>query len=155
MLHVTFLGTSLGSCEASTRSCGEALQNHCDTTTAMATAEDTTSEPSLRFKRRKIAHPRRAQPHVPSEPGSASPNTGTHEDTNQAAHAHEDDESAPSLKEILRARKRPRDRLREATHRAEARSQALVHASAPQQDTYANRFVAQTGQVVDRDDKQM
>jgi hypothetical protein len=68
----------------------------------------------------------------------------------------DEDESAPNLREILRSRKRPRDRIREATRKPEpAQSQALVVADAPKQDLYATRFVAQTGQVVDRDDRQM
>lgn len=124
----------------------------------MATLDDNNSEPTFRFKRRKIGHPRRAQLDNDS-PGAStpeSPTTSTPVDAGSVRATHEDDEVAPNLKEILRNRRRPRDRLREAARKVEiTKSQALVQVDAPKQDVYSNRFVAQTGQVIDQDDKQM
>jgi hypothetical protein len=118
---------------------------------------DNSAEPALRFKRRKVAHTKRAPLHneVTTTSPERSPNATPIEAAVQQA-TLEEDESAPNLREILRSRKRPRDRIREATRKPEpVQSQALVVADAPKQDLYATRFVAQTGQVVDRDDKQM
>ena len=118
------------------------------------------------FKRRKLTHPKRArvdednsssttvvqmpdsaavdiEVSVPAAPAAVSP-------------SNEPGDAVPTLKEILRQRKRPNQRFRDAARKPEgARAAAPVHVEAPKADLYAGRFVAQTGQVVDRDDKQM
>ncbi|PVI02195.1 hypothetical protein DM02DRAFT_653822 [Periconia macrospinosa] len=127
-----------------------------------------TSEQTLRFKRRKTTHARRVvhqndTPIPPPSTSDAPPNTAadpfdrTITPPRGALQDVEDDgEGAPNLKEILRNRKRPRDRLKEVARKMDmTRSQALVPVEAPKQDVYGNRFVAQTGQIVDVDDQQM
>lgn len=125
----------------------------------MAATDDST-EPAIRFKRRKIAHPRKAYTEesiassdvVPELLQAPSPSPAPPQSA-----AHEDEESVTNLKEILRQRKKPQDRLREAARKAtEKRAGPLVYTEAPAaHDTYSGRFVAQTGQVVDKDDAQM
>ena len=68
---------------------------------------------------------------------------------------NDEEESVPNLKEILRNRKRPRDRLKETVRKVEPSRTDSVQVEAPRPDQYTSRFVAQTGQVVDRDDRQM
>ena len=123
----------------------------------MSDAQDESSVPSVRFKRRKIANSKRV--HVengPPEVTSLAASATTRDALSPPKEAsQEEEESAPNLKEILRNRRRPRDRTKEVAHRAEApRTELmLVDGHAPAQ--YPSRFIAQTGQVVDRDDKQM
>ncbi|KAJ4303482.1 hypothetical protein N0V90_002377 [Kalmusia sp. IMI 367209] len=121
--------------------------------------DDDTPGPTIKFKRRKIAHPKRTHLDTKDNLVVAAPQstglTPAHSDTAQSP---TEDGTSLSLKEILRNRKRPRDRLREAAQRAElTKAQALVHREqdAPKQGLYASRFVAQTGQVVDKDDEQI
>jgi hypothetical protein len=125
----------------------------------MTTTNDTTTDPAFRFKRRKVAHAKRAPlQHEPTTPVLESP-----QDVSSPIHATpplqtpgEDDESTLNLREILRNRKRPRDRVREAARKSETnQTRELVIVDAPKQDSYASRFIAQTGQVVDKDDQQM
>jgi len=122
------------------------------------TITDGNPEPTLRFKRRKVSHAKRAPlTDVPTTSTSDPSDNATLSNTEPPLQAPvEDEESAPNLREILRGRKRPRDRIREATRKPETtQTQALVVADVPKQDLYATRFVAQTGQVVDKDDQQM
>ncbi|KAF2269123.1 hypothetical protein CC78DRAFT_303805 [Lojkania enalia] len=67
------------------------------------------------------------------------------------------DESVPNLKEIIRMRKRPQQRMKNVGNKVAATSSqdAVVLSAAPHSDQYAGRFVAQTGQIVDKDDTQM
>jgi hypothetical protein len=124
----------------------------------MSTAPQDEAAPAIRFKRRKTAHPKRVytEDDAPAVSASRSPVAATLSDAPYSAtEANDEEESAPNLKEILRNRKRPRDRLKETTRKAEPPRTDLVQAEAPRPDQYTSRFVAQTGQVVDRDDKQM
>ena len=119
---------------------------------------DSNTEPTLRFKRRKVAHVKRAPIVDVATTSPQRPSDGaTTADVDLPRGALvEEDESAPNLREILRSRKRPRDRIREAARKPEStQTQAIVAVETPKQDLYGSRFVAQTGQVVDRDDKQM
>jgi hypothetical protein len=124
----------------------------------MANVHEDNSAPAIRFKRRKTAHPRRVQlgEDAPTIFASQSPDAVNPNDAaSPPKEAKDEDESVPNLKEILRNRKRPRDRLKEITRKTEAPRQELAQVDAPRPDQYTSRFVAQTGQVVDRDDKQM
>lgn len=128
---------------------------------------DSGDEPVFRFKRRKIVNQKRVRiDEAESSPSSTSqaPNASTPVDAQDSPAAletqslsAEPEDSVPNLKEILRARKRPRDRLREAARKVETtKAVALIPAAdGPKPDQYSTRFVAQTGQVVDQDDKQM
>jgi hypothetical protein len=124
----------------------------------MSTMQHDEAAPAIRFKRRKIAHPKRvyAEDDALTISASHSPVAATLNDAPQSPNeANDDEESVPNLKEILRNRKRPRDRIKETTRKAEPPRTDLVQVEAPRLDQYTSRFVAQTGQVVDRDDKQM
>ncbi|CAG5186229.1 uncharacterized protein ALTATR162_LOCUS11524 [Alternaria atra] len=124
----------------------------------MSTVQQDEAAPAIRFKRRKIAHPKRvyAEDDAPTVSASHSPDAATLNDAPPPLkEANDEEESVPNLKEILRNRKRPRDRLKETTRKAEPPRTELVQVEAPRPDQYTSRFVAQTGQVVDRDDKQM
>lgn len=124
----------------------------------MATEQEDSSTPSIRFKRRKIAHPKRISfdNDGPMISTSQSPDAATPTDARSPPkEAPHEEESVPNLKEILRNRKRPRDRLREAARKVDPPRTALVQVDAPRPDQYSSRFVAQTGQVVERDEKQM
>ena len=130
--------------------------------TNMNSAQEDTSAPSIRFKRRKIAHPKRTthlEDDTPTIPTSQSPDAVKPTDAARSPppthNLPEDPDSVPNLKEILRNRKRPRDRLRDAARKSDTPRTELVQIDAPRPDQYTSRFVAQTGQVVDRDDKQM
>lgn len=132
----------------------------------MADAESDPA-PSFRFKRRKLAHPKRAQindatPSIATSPSADGPVANDAPDASSAlppqAHADDEEESIPNLKEILRQRKRPQDRMREAARKAEEKkAKALVQVATDtnQADQWAGRFAAQTGQVIDKDDEQM
>ncbi|KAF2703172.1 hypothetical protein K504DRAFT_451923 [Pleomassaria siparia CBS 279.74] len=123
------------------------------------------SEPAFRFKRRKLQPHKRVRLNeeeasiLPSsQPPINAPHSPAGSDrASQSPSADQDQEkSVPNLKEILRARKRPRDRLREAARKVEStKSVALVPADAPKPDQYSTRFIAQTGHIVDQDDQQM
>ncbi|KAF1832478.1 hypothetical protein BDW02DRAFT_502952 [Decorospora gaudefroyi] len=124
----------------------------------MAAMQEDNPAPAIRFKRRKTAHPRRVplEDDAPVISASQSPDAATPGDAPTPPDEFKDEEeSVPNLKEILRNRKRPRDRLKETARKAEGSSTALVQVDAPRPNQYTSRFVAQTGQVVDRDDKQM
>ncbi|KAJ4347166.1 uncharacterized protein N0V89_011104 [Didymosphaeria variabile] len=115
------------------------------------------SEPVIKFKRRKTTHTKRTRLGIEDEPTAAAPKSPDAVPDDTSTPAPEEDETSVSLKEILRNRKRPRDRLREAAARAElTKTQALVlrEQDAPKQG-YTDRFVPQTGQVVDSDDQQI
>lgn len=108
--------------------------------------------PIIRFKRRKVTHPKRApiddnarEDTIENVPATQSPSQN-HVD---------DDESALNLREALRNRKRPRERVKEVARKPDPAENEVVVQDAPQQHPYTSRFIAQTGQVVDRDDKQM
>ncbi|KAI4947281.1 hypothetical protein J4E91_006631 [Alternaria rosae] len=124
----------------------------------MSTAQEDEAVPAIRFKRRKIAHPKRVytEDDAPTVSASNAPVAATPKDAPVSpTEANDEEESVPNLKEILRNRKRPRDRLKETTRKAEPPRTELVQVEASRPDQYTSRFVAQTGQVVDRDDKQM
>ncbi|KAG9186120.1 hypothetical protein G6011_02676 [Alternaria panax] len=124
----------------------------------MSTVQQDETVPAVRFKRRKTAHPKRVygDDDAPTVPASHLPDAATTNDAPQAPKEDSDEEeSIPNLKEILRNRKRPRDRIKETTRKPEPPRTELVQVEAPRPDQYTSRFVAQTGQVIDRDDKQM
>jgi hypothetical protein len=117
------------------------------------------SEPTIRFKRRKTTHTKRARLETEDDTTRAAPQSPDAASHYAPTPAPEEDATSLTLKEILRTRKRPRDRQREAAARAElAKTQAVVlreqDADAPRQG-YTSRFVPQTGQVIDADDQQM
>lgn len=121
--------------------------------------DDHDTEPAIKFKRRKTTHTKRARLETDDETTLAAPPSPDAVPRNAPTPALGEDGTSLTLKEILRSRKRPRDRLREAAARAElTKTQAVVlrehDADAPRQG-YTSRFVPQTGQVVDRDDQQM
>jgi hypothetical protein len=128
---------------------------------AMSTKHGETAAPTIRFKRRKITHPKRV--YVDSEDAHIAacsqppPTVGSIGVQSPPEDAQDKDDSVSNLREILRNRKRPHDRLRETARKAEPRKTEMVPFEAPQQQQhpYTSRFVAQTGQIVDRDDKQM
>lgn len=110
----------------------------------------------VRFKRRKIGHPRKT--YVPD--GNTSSDAPLDSPDSEAPTSQtptiQDESSGSNLKEILRQRKRPQDRMREAARRAaEKKAETLVQTDMVKSDVYGGRFVAQTGQVVDKDDEQM
>ncbi|CAE7000084.1 hypothetical protein PTNB85_05567 [Pyrenophora teres f. teres] len=125
----------------------------------MATVPEDSPAPAIRFKRRKIAHPKRAvtEDDAPNVSTLQSSDAATrNEAQSPPAQAMDEEESVPNLKEILRNRRRPRDRLKEATRKIEEPNSGLVvQEHVPRPDQYTSRFVAQTGQVVDQHDKQM
>lgn len=105
----------------------------------MATIEENAT-PSFRFKRRKIAHPRRAHldDDAPAETAAQTPDV-------------------PHTT-LFRGRRRRQDRIREGAHKAADRNTQApmqIDRAAEERDQYSGRFIAQTGQVIDRDDKQM
>lgn len=120
----------------------------------MTSVEDDSAAPSFRFKRRKTTHTKRARidDDTSTTPGDQAINAVAPRDAPEAV--QDEEESGPTLKEILRNRKRPRDRLKDVSRKSEPQFE-LVHAEAPRPDQYAGRFAAQTGQVVDASDKQM
>ena len=121
--------------------------------------DDTAIDPAVKFKRRKTTHAKRVRYEVDSHDAVAAPQSPrTIAVAGDEAQVLSDDDTSLTLKEILRNRKRPRDRLREAAARAEVTKaqQALVRREqdAPKQG-YEQRFVPQTGQVVDKEEQQM
>ncbi|CAN9195409.1 hypothetical protein CC77DRAFT_1023804 [Alternaria alternata] len=124
----------------------------------MSTVQQDEAPPAIRFKRRKIAHPKRvfAEDDAPTVSASHLPDAATLDDAQPPPkETNDEEESVPNLKEILRNRKRPRDRLKETVRKVEPSRTDSVQVEAPRPDQYTSRFVAQTGQVVDRDDRQM
>lgn len=117
--------------------------------------DDNNRVPSFRFKRRKITHIKRARTDedTPPELDTAGHDAATPSDAPAAAQDEED--SVPNLKEIIRNRKRPRDRVKDVASKSEAVQTEHVQAEAPRADQYTSRFIAQTGQVVDSSDTQM
>lgn len=124
----------------------------------MTTPEDRgAATNNLRFKRRKTTHTKRARI---NDEGPATNNNEALDATsvqNAPEPVQDEEDSVPNLKEILRNRKRPRDRPKDATRRPEVSHMDPEHGQvdAPKQDRYTSRFVAQTGQVVDSSDAQM
>lgn len=116
--------------------------------------------PSIRFKRRKVAHSKRVNTNEDVSTDSVkaqAPAAATPTDnalTTPTISRNEDD-SVPNLKDIIRNRKRPGERGRDAARKTEAPRQELAPVETPRDGQYTSRFVAQTGQVVDRDDQQM
>lgn len=121
----------------------------------MTAMEDDNTAPSFRFKRRKTTHAKRVRTEDDTTPAlnTQPPNAATPLIAPEAA--QDEEESVPNLREIIRNRKRPRDRLKDVTRKNETTQTELVQAEAPRPDQYTSRFVAQTGQVVDSSDKQM
>ena len=121
----------------------------------MTILENDSAAPSFRFKRRKTTHTKRARTDddTPQVVSTQNPDTATPLDAPEVA--QDEEESTSNLREILRNRKRPRDRLKNVLPRTEAPQTELVQLEAPRPDQYTSRFIAQTGQVVDSSDKQM
>ncbi|KAF2134526.1 hypothetical protein P153DRAFT_362286 [Dothidotthia symphoricarpi CBS 119687] len=124
----------------------------------MAAMEQDNSAPAIRFKRRKTTHPKRVyvENDVSTISTAQSPDAPTTIDARSPPRdALDEEDSVPNLKEILRNRKRPRNRPREASRAAEDTGMEMVQVDTSRPGQYTSRFIAQTGQVVDRDDKQM
>jgi hypothetical protein len=123
----------------------------------MDTVQDETAVPAIRFKRRKVAHSKRVHINKDLSPISDTQPAGMDSriDAPSPPEQLTDDDSIPNLRDIIRNRKRPRDRFRDTARNVEAPRTELVMVDTPQEGHYTTRFVAQTGQVVDRDDKQM
>jgi hypothetical protein len=123
----------------------------------MSTAQDEGSAPAIRFKRRKTAHPKRvyAEEDVSTTTESQAPDAGIRAAKAPSPPLQDNEDSVPNLKDIIRNRKRPRDRLKDVARKAEVPRTELVPVEAPREGLYISRFVAQTGQVVDKDDSQM
>ncbi|KAL6710538.1 hypothetical protein ACN47E_008586 [Coniothyrium glycines] len=124
----------------------------------MTSTQDDNSVPAVRFKKRKFAHTKRINldDNVQHSASSLSPDVASLRDTvAPPLNDNDDTESVLTLKEIIRNRKRPRDHIKEPARRPAASSTELVHVDAPRTSQYISRFVAQTGQAVDRDDRQM
>ena len=120
----------------------------------MTSVQDESAAPSFRFKRRKITHTKRARIEEDTTTDSSSRplDAPTARDAPEAV--RDEEESVPNLKEILRNRKRPRDRIKDVPRKPEPEPD-LVQAEAPRSDQYAGRFAAQTGQVLDASDEHM
>lgn len=125
----------------------------------MADAPQDTTEPSVRFKRRKTTHTKRTNADDDGALGPQPRSINATEDTAltpQLAPADQDrEDTVPNLKDIIRNRRRPRDRFKETTRKIEPTSTEIAQVDAPRPGQYTDRFVAQTGQVVDQDDTQM
>jgi hypothetical protein len=126
----------------------------------MATIPDEGAAPAIRFKRRKIAHPKRVYAEEEMNPTtSESQAPGAVMQSSEVptlpAGPRDEDDTVPNLKDIIRNRRRPRDRPKEVARQAEAPKADLVTLEAPREGHFTGRFIAQTGQVVDTDDKQM
>lgn len=124
----------------------------------MTTVRDEQSAAPVHFKRRKPTLSKRAyiQEETPTTSGTSAVSTTTRIDVRAPpADCRDEDDAVPNLREILRNRKRPRDRFKDVERKAEAPKDELPSVAAPRDGHYTSRFVAQTGQVVDRDDKHM
>jgi hypothetical protein len=125
----------------------------------MATVPDEGSAPAIRFKRRKTAHPKRVygDEDIPTTSETEAPGAAmqSSEVPTLPTGPGDEDDTIPNLKEIIRNRRRPRDRPKDATRKPEVPKAELVPVEAPREGLFTGRFVAQTGQVVDKDDKQM
>ncbi|KAJ8105778.1 hypothetical protein OPT61_g9975 [Boeremia exigua] len=115
------------------------------------TTEADDSTPSVSFKRRKTTHTKRTR----TDDAPATTNAALDATPDDAPEAAHEEESVPNLKEILRNRKRPRDRIKDAARKPETPHTELQQADAPRAGPYTSRFVGQTGQVVDSGDAQM
>jgi hypothetical protein len=127
----------------------------------MATMQDDGSAPAIRFKRRKTAHSKRVYAdddvHTTSEsqgPGAATQSRAVLTPPTASRDGDEDD-TIPNLRDIIRNRKRPRDRPKDVARNTEAPKAEIDPMEVPREGLFTGRFVAQTGQVVDKDDKQM
>jgi hypothetical protein len=126
----------------------------------MTSVEDDSTVPAFRFKRRKVNHPKRVrvdEDDTPEALVAQPPSTDAASNAPPPTKEAQEEDSMPNLREILRNRKRPRDRLRNIVRKTEASGTELVRTDAPEPgpDRYTSRFVSQTGHVVDKDDKQM
>jgi hypothetical protein len=125
----------------------------------MADNHDESPEPVVRFKRRKGAHPKRVYTEEEARSVTGTEAQDSRNPSNYAAlptaESRIEDDSVPNLKDILRNRKRPRDRLKDAARKSEPSRTELAPLEAPREGLYQSRFIAQTGQIVDTDDKQM
>jgi hypothetical protein len=126
----------------------------------MTSIEDDSTVPTFRFKRRKVNHPKRVrldEDDTPEAFVAQSPNTDAASNAPPPTNEAQEEDSTPNLREILRNRKRPRDRIRNIARKTEAPGTELVRTDAPEPGParYTSRFVSQTGHVVDKDDKQM
>lgn len=121
----------------------------------MTTTADDDTAPNVSFKRRKTTHTKRARTDedAPTRSTDTALDAATTSDAPRAA--QNEKESVPNLKEILRNRKRPRDRVKDTARKPEALQTELQQVDAPRTDKYTSRFVGQTGQVVDSSDAQM
>jgi hypothetical protein len=121
----------------------------------MTTVEEDSTAPSFRFKRRKTIHTKRSRISDDATIVSNVQSSDTATTLDAPEVVQDEEESALSLKDIIRNRKRPRDRFKDVARKTESTQAELVQLEAPRPDRYTSRFVAQTGQVVDTSDKQM
>ncbi len=125
----------------------------------MSELQDESPALSVRFKKRKTVHPKRVfseeeTPEPSSSHGAFTPSAQDAPSLPKEA-TNDEEETGLNLKEILRNRKRPRERLKEVARKTETSNTELAVFEGPRPDQYTSRFVGQTGQVVDRDDEQM
>ncbi|KAF1916247.1 hypothetical protein BDU57DRAFT_556504 [Ampelomyces quisqualis] len=92
----------------------------------MADNHAESTEPVVRFKRRKAAHPRRV---TDSALAVVEPQI--------------EDDSVPNLKDILRNRKRPRDRLKEDARRSEPTRTEIAPVKCPREGLYTKARLAE------------
>ncbi|KAF2822783.1 hypothetical protein CC86DRAFT_396390 [Ophiobolus disseminans] len=104
----------------------------------MSTPQDSELAPTIRFKRRKTAHQKRvyADDEVPIISETQAPGVEAPIGTAPPPDDPRDDErSVPNLKEIIRARKRPRDRLKDVVRKAEApKAETVAIEDTPRED---------------------
>lgn len=125
----------------------------------MAAPQDNDSSQVVRFKKRKLTHPRvRADnDHILSPTTVPASNASTVEPVQApTVPASDGNEDGIDFQAILKARKRLQGRRKEAARNADLkRSTAVVPVEAPNTDQYGGRFVNQTGQVLDKEDKEL
>jgi hypothetical protein len=125
----------------------------------MATMQDDGPAPAIRFKRRKTAHSKRVYADEDASTTSKSQVPGAATQSRAVltppTASRDEDDTVPNLRDIIRNRKRPRDRPKEAARKSEAPKADFDPTEVPREGLFTGRFVAQTGQVVDKDDKQM
>ncbi|KAF2027225.1 hypothetical protein EK21DRAFT_102661 [Setomelanomma holmii] len=112
----------------------------------MSTSQAEDPVPAVRFKRRKITHSKRvsADTDAPIAPTAQAPDSGDPLDTNSPVSEIQDGEdSVPNLKEILRNRRRPRDRQKDVARRTEEPRSELVAVDAPREGHYTKARLAE------------
>ena len=121
----------------------------------MSDAQDESPALSVRFKKRKALHPKRVYGEEETSEASSSLSAPALTPQDALEATNNEEETGVNLREILRNRKRPRERTKEAARKAEDLKAEVTAFDASRSDQHTSRFVGQTGQVIDRDDEQM